>query len=91
LLVNATPVGSWPAVDASPIDAPRAGVAYDLVYNPAETTFLARARAAGARTIGGLEMLVEQAGRQFEWWTARAVPRPTLDRAARQFLGTLAS
>jgi shikimate dehydrogenase len=91
LVVNATPVGSWPKVDASPVDAPNADVAYDLVYNPQETTFLKRAGAAGATTIGGLDMLVEQAARQFEWWTAQAVPRPTLDRAARQFLGTLAS
>jgi shikimate 5-dehydrogenase len=89
LLVNATPVGAWPAVAASPVDAPVADVAYDLVYNPIETMFLARARAAGARTIGGIDMLVEQAARQFEWWTDRAVPRPMLDRAARRFLGCL--
>jgi shikimate dehydrogenase len=91
LIVNATPLGSWPTIDASPVDAPVAAVAYDLVYNPPETTFLKRAGAAGARTIGGLEMLVEQAARQFEWWTTQAVPRPALDRAARQFLETLAS
>ena len=91
LIVNATPVGSWPRSDASPVVATNAAVAYDLVYNPPQTTFLRRAEATGARTIGGLEMLVEQAARQFQWWTAQAVPRPTLDRAARQFLGTLAS
>jgi 3-dehydroquinate dehydratase/shikimate dehydrogenase len=89
LLVIATPVGAWPAVGVSPVDAPAADVAYDLVYNPIETTFLTRARAAGARTIGGIDMLVEQAARQFEWWTDRAVPRPMLDRAARRFLGFL--
>ncbi len=91
LLVNATPVGAWPAVGASPVDAPVADVAYDLVYNPIETEFLTRARAAGARTISGIEMLVEQAARQLEWWTARAAPRPMLDRAARHFIGTLGS
>jgi shikimate dehydrogenase len=91
LLVNATPVGAWPAVSASPVDAPVADVAYDLVYNPIETEFLTRARAAGARTISGIEMLVEQAARQLEWWTARAAPRPMLERAARHFVGTLGS
>jgi 3-dehydroquinate dehydratase/shikimate dehydrogenase len=91
LLVNATPVGAWPAIEASPVETPDARVVYDLVYNPVETTLLRRARAAGARTIGGLEMLVEQAARQFEWWTEQAVPRPLLEQAARQFLGTLHS
>jgi shikimate dehydrogenase len=91
LVVNATPVGAWPRAGVSPVDAPRGRVAYDLVYNPTDTEFLARARASGAQTIGGLEMLVEQAARQFEWWTGRNVPRSTFDRAARAFLASLAS
>jgi 3-dehydroquinate dehydratase/shikimate dehydrogenase len=91
LLVNATPVGAWPRAGASPLDIPRGRLVYDLVYNPVETEFLTRARAAGARTIGGLDMLVEQAARQFEWWTGRDVPRSTFDRAARHFLSSLAS
>jgi shikimate 5-dehydrogenase len=44
---------------------------YDLVYNPPETRLLRDARAAGCRTLGGLDMLVAQAQRQFEWWTGR--------------------
>jgi shikimate dehydrogenase len=91
LVVNATPIGAWPRTGVSPVDAPRGRLAYDLVYNPVDTEFLVRARAAGARTIGGLEMLVEQAARQFEWWTGRAAPRSTFDRAARRFLASLAS
>jgi len=91
LLVNATPVGALPRAGASPVDVPRGRLVYDLVYNPVDTEFLMRARAAGARTLGGLDMLVEQAARQFEWWTGREVPRSTLDRAARHFLSSLAS
>lgn len=91
LLVNATPVGAWPDAQASPVEEPAARVVYDLVYNPLNTEFLARARSGGAQTIGGLEMLVEQAGRQLEWWTQQAVPRTVLDQAARRFLGALES
>lgn len=76
ILVNATPVGTAPDAGASvmagrPI---RARIAYDLVYNPRETRFLRDARAAGAEAIGGLDMLVAQAGRQFEFWFGRSAP-----------------
>jgi len=88
LVVNATPVGTSPHVERSPIaaGAMRAEVVYDLVYNPAMTTFLADARAAGARTIGGLEMLVAQAGRQFEWWTGTEIEPGVFMRAAQEFI-----
>lgn len=85
VLVNATPVGTWPDVKASPIpcEALRGGLVYDLVYNPPETALLRSARAAGLETIGGLEMLVTQACLQCEWWTGREAPAAVIDRAAR--------
>jgi shikimate 5-dehydrogenase len=45
-----------------------------LVYVPRETPLLAAARAAGCLAIGGVEMLVAQAERQFELWTGEAPP-----------------
>ncbi len=70
VLVNATPVGSAPDADESPIPADRltGQLVCDLVYDPRETRLLREARAAGCRTIGGFEMLVAQARRQREWW-----------------------
>ena len=74
LVVNATSVGMHPRVEASPLPADfpwRPGMrAYDLVYNPLETRFLAAARAGGAAGIDGLEMLLRQGARAFELWTA---------------------
>ncbi|HSL23407.1 MAG TPA: type I 3-dehydroquinate dehydratase [Vicinamibacterales bacterium] len=75
LLVNATPVGTWPSNDASPVPAPLLSggrIVYDLVYNPPVTRLLRDAAAAGCRTISGIEMLIAQAERQFEWWTGRS-------------------
>jgi 3-dehydroquinate dehydratase/shikimate dehydrogenase len=71
ILVNATPVGTAPAVEETPCPevAFTGQLVYDLVYNPLETLLLRDARAAGCRTLGGLDMLVAQAQRQFEWWT----------------------
>jgi shikimate 5-dehydrogenase len=85
LLVNATPVGTWPDAGASPVD-PRTlaggGLVYDLVYNPIRTPLVRAAERAGCRTVGGLEMLVAQAARQFEWWTGVRAPRGRMHAAA---------
>lgn len=88
LLVNATPIGTWPENGASPIGLGevRSEVVYDLVYNPPETTLLAAARAAGAQTISGLEMLISQACAQFEWWTGVSAPLAAIERGAIDFL-----
>jgi 3-dehydroquinate dehydratase/shikimate dehydrogenase len=89
LLVNATPVGTWPHVDESPLDPADLGgrLVYDLVYNPLETRLLKDARAAGMETIAGVEMLVAQACRQIEWWTGHDAPTAAVERGALEFLG----
>lgn len=89
LLVNTTPVGTWPHVDECPLehDAIQGRLVYDLIYNPEETTLLRRARESGAETIGGLEMLVGQACLQFEWWTGQPADPHVMTEAARHFIG----
>jgi len=84
LLVNATPVGTAPHADQSPLAAPHLDgrLVYDLVYNPPRTRLLADAAARGCEVIGGLEMLVAQAGAQFAWWTGAAPPEPAMRQAA---------
>ncbi len=82
LVVNTTPVGMYPAADASPwpvgLPIPRRAVFYDLVYNPRETKFVKDARSVGMRAINGLGMLVEQAALAFNIWTGYDVPREIL-------------
>jgi len=83
LVVNATPMGM--AGEAPPLDTDRLGPAQavvDLVYDPAETPLLAAARARGARTSNGLGMLVHQAARSFELWTAAEAPLAVMRQAA---------
>jgi 3-dehydroquinate dehydratase/shikimate dehydrogenase len=84
VLVNATPVGTAPALDETPLPNGlfTGDVVYDLVYNPSDTRLLRDARAAGCRTVSGLEMLVAQARRQFEWWTGRPAPVAVMREAA---------
>ncbi|MBN1994827.1 MAG: shikimate dehydrogenase [Anaerolineae bacterium] len=91
LVVNTTSVGMYPQVDTCPWleDVPMPGNAffYDLVYNPLETVFLARARAAGATAVDGLGMLVHQGALSFETWTGRQAPLQVMRRACLQGLG----
>jgi 3-dehydroquinate dehydratase/shikimate dehydrogenase len=75
VLVNSTPVGTAPNLDASPLPPGYLfhadKLVYDLVYNPPFTRLLKDASTAGCRTVGGLDMLVAQAQAQFEWWTGQ--------------------
>lgn len=87
-VINATPLGMAPHVDALPIDLARlrVRVVFDMVYYPLETRLLAEARGRGLTTISGLEMLVAQGARQFEIWTGQAAPRALMEQAVRHAL-----
>lgn len=72
ILINTTPLGMSPNTETCP-DIPYEALtenhlAYDLVYNPEETTFLAKSRANGASIKNGLEMLHLQAERSWYIW-----------------------
>jgi shikimate dehydrogenase len=94
ILVNATPVGMSPDRDRSPVEAGALHpglLVFDLVYNPERTSLLADAEAAGARTLGGLTMLVYQGAEAFRLWTGRVAPEALMMRAAREALGGAAA
>jgi shikimate dehydrogenase len=84
ILVNATPVGTHPDTDRSPLpaDALDGRLVYDLIYNPPRTRLLADAAARGCDTLGGLDMLVAQAQAQSAWWTGTRPPDHTMRAAA---------
>ena len=73
LIINATPVGMHPNVDASPwpesVSLPKHACLYDVVYNPMETQLMKQAKAAALPCRKGLGMLVEHAALSFECWT----------------------
>jgi shikimate 5-dehydrogenase len=79
IFINATSVGMHPNVDESPLgerlpEFSSDTLVFDTIYNPIETKLLRQAKAAGAKTVGGVEMFVRQAARQFEAWTAKPAP-----------------
>ena len=88
LLLNATPLGLKPG-DPSPLDEKQfslrqARAVYDMIYNPAETTLLKAAKAAGCRTSNGLGMLLHQGAKAFEIWTGKPAPLDVMRRALEQ-------
>lgn len=90
LIVNCTPLGMAPQVQASPWPAeaafPPAAAIYDLVYNPAPTALVRAARQAGLPACNGLGMLVEQAALAFEAWSGAPAGRSAMLAAAREAL-----
>ncbi len=75
LIINTTPLGTFPDVSTFP-DIPydiltADHLLYDLVYNPPESSFLRLGRQKGARIKNGLEMLQLQADKSWEIWTGK--------------------
>lgn len=75
LIVNATPLGTFPKTDECP-DIPYEAIGethflFDLVYNPPLTEFLRRGRQQGAAIANGYDMLVGQAEKAWSIWNGK--------------------
>ncbi|MBW2961239.1 shikimate dehydrogenase family protein [Mesonia aestuariivivens] len=72
LIINCTPLGTYPNLDEAPaipyefLD--HRHLLYDLVYNPPLTTFLANGKVRGCKIFNGQKMLEYQAERSWEIW-----------------------
>ncbi len=90
VLVNATSVGMSPKIDETPVPARllKPGlIIFDILYNPIQTRLMKEAEAAGAQTIGGLDMLVWQGALAFEKWTGHKAPYDLMKREVIKALG----
>ena len=72
VIVNCTPVGMFPKMDAAPaipyeLLTPQ-HLLFDCVYNPEDTLFMQKGRAQGATVKNGLEMLHLQAEASWKFW-----------------------
>jgi shikimate dehydrogenase len=77
VLIHCTPMGMSPKVHETSVPSTllHAGLTVmDIVYNPRDTQLLKHAKAAGCRTIPGVEMFLRQAVAQFELWTDQVAP-----------------
>ena len=80
IIVNATPLGTFPNIDQTPLttllNLSEETIVYDLVYNPLETKFLKDAGRIGKNIIliNGMDMLIQQAASAFKLWTDLEMP-----------------
>ncbi|MEX1224082.1 MAG: shikimate dehydrogenase, partial [Pirellulales bacterium] len=90
VLVNCTPVGMHPDVDASPFEKHHlkpSHVVFDTVYNPETTLLLKNARSQSCKIVTGLEMFVRQAALQFKLFTGHAAPVDLMRDTVRRAIG----
>ncbi|MEP6703435.1 MAG: shikimate dehydrogenase, partial [Acidobacteriota bacterium] len=85
ILVNATPLGTKGENETSTVATSEelrgVKLVYDLVYNPSETMLLQEAKTAGAKTLGGIDMLIAQGAEQFRIWTGGDAPTDVMKDA----------
>ncbi len=85
ILINATSAGMKPNVDQTLVSQewlkPDLTV-MDVVYSPIETRLAKEAKAAGARVVSGVEMLIYQGAASFEIWTRHKAPVKVMRQAA---------
>ena len=72
IIINCSPVGTFPNVDQCP-DIPYEALSaehllYDLIYNPEETLFLKKGKEKDTIIKNGYEMLILQAEKNWEIW-----------------------
>jgi shikimate dehydrogenase len=85
VLINATSVGMHPEANQSIVPPQWLKsdlTVMDIIYNPVETKLAKDAKAAGAKVISGVEMLIYQGAASFEIWTDRSAPIEVMRRAA---------
>ena len=89
IIINCTSLGMHPKVQESPV--PSASLSsdmtvFDTVYNPPRTRLLLDAAHAGAKTISGIDMFINQAARQFSLWTNQPAPTDLMHQVLKDAL-----
>jgi len=90
ILINTTPLGMYPDIEGLPISQEMLHknlFVFDIVYNPLETRLLKEASKIGCKTLGGLDLFVNQGALAFEWWTGKKPNLNLMKEKVVEFLG----
>jgi shikimate dehydrogenase len=91
ILINTTSIGMHPNHQLSPIPVEFLHedlIVFDVIYNPLKTKLIKQASKKGCKTLGGLDMLVNQGALAFEWWTNKKPNIGLMKNIIIEFLGT---
>jgi len=91
-LINTTPVGMYPHIDQSPVEASLLGgykYVIDVIYNPLKTKLLRDAEEQGCRTVSGLDMFVHQGAQQIKLWTGKEPSRVLMKKVVTERLAKI--
>jgi shikimate dehydrogenase len=89
ILINTTTLGMHPNTDttiATKEELHSDLIVFDIVYNPLETRLLKEAKAAGAKTVSGVLMLVYQGAEAFKLWTGIEPPADLMKKTVLEAL-----
>ena len=97
IVINTTSAGMAPQLDALPVDAidgvdnldfiNEKTAVVDMIYNPEETRFLGEARKKGAKTLNGLDMLINQGTLAYELFMDKKLPSDMGERIKKEVFG----
>lgn len=89
IIVNTTPCGMYPKVDASPLGLTSftsCEAVLDAIFNPLQTKLTLQAQSLGMKSVNGLEMLVAQAKQAVEHFMDRELPEEVIDKIYQELL-----
>lgn len=92
IVINTTPVGMYPNIDASPIDLTtftKCEAVVDAIFNPIKTKLTLQAEALNKKAVTGLEMLVAQAKQAIEYFLEQPLEDSLIDRTYQELLEIL--
>lgn len=87
IVINTSPVGMFPNVDASPVDLthfPQCRAVLDIIANPLKTKLTKQAEELGMKGVTGLEMLIAQAAYAVEIFLDKKIPEEKIEEIYQQ-------
>lgn len=92
VIVNTTPLGMYPNVDASPLDLSpfqKCEAVVDVIFNPIKTKIALQAEELGVKAVTGLEMLVAQAKQAIEYFLDTQLEDSVIDKTYQDLMKTI--
>ncbi len=89
VIVNTTPLGMYPNIDATPLDLTtftNCEAVVDVIFNPKKTKLTLQAEDLGIKAITGLEMLVAQAKQAIEYFLDTKLEDRVIDEVYQDLL-----